>query len=341
MVVWYHFGPITFFSKNGAEAVTFFFFVSGFVMFLAYSRYLNINSPPFSRLNFYVKRIARIYPLYLFALLILILFHYLIMPIDTNTVKYRLPFEILGIQRWMYAHSFNAPAWTVSCELLFYAIFPFALLYMKKNETHFRVFAWSYYAITYVITIILGFLIKMNLTPVLKIIVSGLYLNPIFLISTFFLGILSGKTFYGNKIKFFRNSWRSLFCFLICVILIFLIKYFIPSEEYLRCGLLSPIYFVMVLSATSFKFTRKPIVSNPFFIYLGEISYGIYILQIPFSRYFFHYIINYKNNWPTFFFFLVILIAFASITYFVVDKPLKKVILSKFIVKKLDGNRET
>jgi len=65
MVVWLHFGPNrNFFTTNGGEAVTFFFFLSGFVMIIANSKYLTGKNLNFSKTDFYIKRFARIYPMY-------------------------------------------------------------------------------------------------------------------------------------------------------------------------------------------------------------------------------------------------------------------------------------
>src|SRR6185437_9511898 len=116
MVVWFHFATTTFFTTNGGEAVNFFFFISGFVMIITNSKYFKSETTYFSKSDFYIKRFARIYPIYFLALLALAIFHYFIRSIDTPTVKYRLPFEVLGIERWFYGGSFNSPDWTISVE---------------------------------------------------------------------------------------------------------------------------------------------------------------------------------------------------------------------------------
>src|SRR5260221_2310168 len=282
------------------------------------------NNNYFSKSAFYVKRIARIYPLYFFALLGQVFFHYRIHLIDTPTVKYRLPFEFFGIQRWLYAGSFNSPGWTISCEFFFYLFFPFIIVYMRKKMNRFTVFALAYFVISIIATSILFYLSKQSLAPVEKQIVSSLYKNPIFLISTFIYGMLCGKLYIENKITFFNNKWNSRLSIVVCVFAIFLFKYYIEGGI-LSSGILSPLYFVLVMAITSFKNNETTIFNSKLFIFLGNISFGVYILQSPISNYFTYYITKIYDSYSLLFF-VFTLIIFVSISYYIIEIPFKNLI---------------
>jgi len=340
IVVFFHFSPpvvykeLNFLIRNGGEAVNFFFFLSGFVMIISNTKnYFASDNNKFSKWNFYIKRIARIYPLYLFALLTMVFFHYGIKSIDTPTVKYRLPFEILGVQRWFYAGSFNAPGWTISCEFFFYLFFPFLIFYMRKSMKRFTIFVLAYFVISVVITSILFYLTKQSLPPIAKQIDSSLYRNPIFLISTFLFGMLSGKLYVENKITFFRNRWNSRISIILSVLAIFIVKYYM-ALGILESGILSPLYFVLVMAITSFKKSETTVFNSRFFIFLGDISFGVYILQVPVKVYYSYYITKIDSTYAMLFYVLTE-IMIASITYYIIEIPLKKMILNYYHKRKL------
>jgi len=334
-VVFYHFAPhamqmnLIFFVKSGGEAVNFFFFISGFVLIISNTKsyFANPNNS-FSITTFYIKRIARIYPLYVFALLALAVFHYGIHSIDTNTVKYRLPFEFLGIQRWLYAGSFNSPGWTISCEFFFYLLFPFIIVYMRKNMRGFTLFVLAYFFIAILISATLNYILKQHLPPIENRVLSSLYKHPIFLISTFLFGMLGGKIYMENKITFFKGWKNNFLAVIISIMAISLIKYY-ADDELLASGILAPLYFILVTSITSFTKNQTVIFSYKPVIFLGEISFGIYILQAPVQRYF-TYFFGEINNTGTMMLFVFTLITIASITYYIIEIPAKKFILNSY-----------
>ncbi|WCT13735.1 acyltransferase family protein [Mucilaginibacter jinjuensis] len=346
-VVLYHYTPksiqhdINFIIKNGNEAVNFFFFISGFVMVLANGNFLKDGSATFSKWDFYVKRLARIYPLYLFAIIALAIFHYLIRPIDTNTVKYRLIFETLGIQRWLYAGSFNYPGWTLSSEFFFYAFFPFTFVLMKKDYRYYKKLVIAYFVLALIIT---GILFKIEhhegLSPAIKKITSILYLHPIFKISIFLLGTICGKVFIDNKISFFQKPLNSVLCVCFCFLIIFFTKQLLPIDHYLlNGGILAIAYFLLVLAITSFDKTKTPFFNNKFIIMSGEISYGIYILQYPVYIYFTSFIRPITDS-LSLSIFVVVLISVSIITYYSIELPVKNLILNLYKRNKAAKNSQ-
>jgi len=119
------------FAGIGYVGVSFFFVLSGFILVYTYAgRNIVLG-------EFYQTRFARIYPAYLFSLLLSFPFFYF------GALKMHVPFfyfaeqhftltavlVLLLLQSWIPAAalSWNPVAWSLSVEGFFYAIFPFAL----------------------------------------------------------------------------------------------------------------------------------------------------------------------------------------------------------------------
>jgi len=128
------------FAAIGYVGVSFFFVLSGFILVYTYAgREINLR-------NFWQTRFARIYPAYLFSLLLSFPFFYY------GALKMHVPFfafseqhfalasvlVLLLLQSWIPAAAlaWNSVAWSLSVEAFFYAVFPFALAkYSKLSRT--------------------------------------------------------------------------------------------------------------------------------------------------------------------------------------------------------------
>lgn len=108
-------------TRNLGTAVSFFFVLSGFILTIAYGQQFSIK-------QFYLNRVARLWPTHLFCFLLVV---FLIRPVPLTTdVWQSVAFVNLALlQSWFpvvgVPFSFNAPSWSISTELAFYALFPF------------------------------------------------------------------------------------------------------------------------------------------------------------------------------------------------------------------------
>ena len=124
------------FAGIGYVGVSFFFVLSGFILVYTYAgRNIGLG-------EFFQTRFARIYPAYLFSLVLTFPFFYF------GALKLHVPFfsfaerhftlaavlVLLLLQSWVpqAALSWNPVAWSLSVEAFFYAIFPFALTRFGK-----------------------------------------------------------------------------------------------------------------------------------------------------------------------------------------------------------------
>lgn len=110
------------FLYNGYMGVTFFFVLSGFV--IAASSFDEMQTPDFATVGrFYVRRVARIVPIWLF-LSLPVLVSYLSQSPPTLTLWSYLTFTQAWSGDLRVTFSFLALSWTLSCEFFFYLIFP-------------------------------------------------------------------------------------------------------------------------------------------------------------------------------------------------------------------------
>jgi peptidoglycan/LPS O-acetylase OafA/YrhL len=103
----------------GGVGVDFFFVLSGFVLAWSYDQRR-------TRRAFYWNRFARIWPLHAltWACAVLILFHYRASVPMLPTVMALVLFQS-WVNNTAYYEAANAVSWSLSCEMLFYACFPF------------------------------------------------------------------------------------------------------------------------------------------------------------------------------------------------------------------------
>lgn len=115
-----------------AGAVPIFFVLSGFVLTIGADRYRTWG-------EFFVARVARIWPAHIAALMFLIgcFYPYSLEFFQHADTQWRLFLNVMLLQAWspnqLTYWSYNAPSWSVSSELFFYAAFPLAFAYLRRH----------------------------------------------------------------------------------------------------------------------------------------------------------------------------------------------------------------
>ena len=277
--------PLIFF--DGPDIVTFFFVLSGFVMTISY--YERGNSLLLDR-NYWLNRISRIYPVYLLALLLTII------AFGISQFDFALILNLFLLQAWFpqYVMAYNGPAWFLSVEVFFYAIFPIILYYIKKqnyNPYHMifiSLFLWLITQITLVI------LINSSLYEG----VAGsfwhefIYHSPLPHLCSFLIG-MAGGYFIIKKQDFLNLPKYISYGFFILIILGG--PYIIGHQGVFRqltglsipfaASFFSPLFLLLILSIVMINNTfLAKILSNRLFLILGASSYALYILQQPMHK---------------------------------------------------------
>lgn len=141
MIVFYHyfivFGAVKgwdFFGKFYL-GVDFFFILSGFILLHVYSESLLTNK--FNIKSFYIKRLAKIYPVHLFLTAVAAFLVFSTKGFTEDSWKHLLSHILLvhgwGIEKGL---GYNMPSWSVSAEWFAYLLFPFLSALFLKFRQH-------------------------------------------------------------------------------------------------------------------------------------------------------------------------------------------------------------
>lgn len=317
---------VSFIFEQANIGVSYFFILSGFVMIIAYHNRKNI-----SFLNYLKDRLARIYPVYFFAIILMVILSYL----HKSTDLLGIFLNIFLIQAWFpeKVYTINGPGWSLSVELLFYIIFPFLFNYIYK-KVDFKIIVIPIILIWLVSQLVSDIFFQHSYTKIINLSVNqDLCYFPLLHINEFLIGNLAGLYFVSNYNKFKRNTdLHILFILILILIVLKMPTYFYPNNGFFALFFVPLILFI---SSNKGIFTR--FFNNRLCVFLGEISFGIYILQKPVWKWLSDYgMINYlhldlvANKNFVFFIRFFVLIMLSSLSYVYFEKPMRKKIQSIF-----------
>ena len=157
------------------------------------------------------------------------------------------------------------------------------------------------------------------------------FFNPVLHLNEFLIGMTGTYLYFLLKDRnYFKTKIISPVLLLIIVILIHLLS----SYTGILNGLLDPLFMLLIIAVA----TENPRLLNYFpLVFIGEISYGIYILQKPVH----YYIADQLNvkflhlaETPLFYVYFVSLLFVSSLSYYIIEKPLRRKINSFYIFSK-------
>lgn len=311
---------VGFIFDNADVCVSYFFILSGFVMMIAYS-----NKEEISAKEYFTNRFARIYPLYFFAIFIMFL-----LQVRTNELDISGVFlNVLMIQSWIPGKilSVNGPGWSLSVEFVFYAIFPFMFnkCFNRFKIKHIYLYIISFWVLSQLVFQILYYLYA-DISVTAK---DFIMYNPILHINEFLIGNLAGFIFI-KKLQFKKANYDFLILTFVGLIVLSL-KFSIG--KIFHNGLLAPLFISLIILISLNNGIITKLFQQKLFVFLGEISFGIYILQYPVYSIFSAYSLNkyFHLTDPTLVFFirLIILIIASSLAYIYVEKPLQNKIKTR------------
>ena len=259
---------------NSSFRVSFFFFISGFVMCMVYAR----QEDRFTPMYFYKRRFSRIFPVYWLAFVFTVLAVVLIK--DAAPKGLNLILHGLGLQSLNPGHvlDLNYPTWSISVELIFYLIFPFLIKWILRCQIKkllvISLIVWMLQSLQHILFV--EFLY--NGTKISEEFISTF---PLWHLATFFVGmvvarIIALKTFVDFFTAF--AVWGLVLSFAVFIYLVYLPN---PILKYVHNGLLSPIFALLIISLYYESTIVNKTLSHPSLSKLGDISYGLFIFQYP------------------------------------------------------------
>ena len=278
----------TMFFEKCYLMVDLFFIMSGFIMMHVYSTHFKNNIQTKSLKNFLVARFARVYPLHLFSLLLLVLIVRWITNWGNPPIIFEQPADILPniflLQSFGFTkiYSWNIPSWSISAEWAAYLLFPVIALSINKKKTISVVILViliiaAYYAIMYLLPR------KNPINPAIPV--------PHNLNTTFDYGYIRGIAGFTTGVLVYmayslRTVRKALSYDLVSLVIITAI--IISMHFSLNDGITVSLFAVLVLSFTANNGRIARFCNQKTLQFLGDISYSVYLMQIflqePFSH---------------------------------------------------------
>lgn len=302
--------------NRGTLGVDFFFMLSGFIM--THSHFHQITKGEISFFPFIGKRLAKIYPMHLATLLfyVLLLFALTICGLKIpNPERYgtnQFILNILLIHAWQFTDvgSWNFPSWSVSAEWAAYLIFPFCAISITRSSIYFgRQRTLLIAAASLIASVIIAPLLFKD---------SFFELHSNFgwyrVFGEFLLGIAMYN--FGTRANIAKLSQPAVFASLIAALLISAL-----FEQLVLC--VGIIGLIIMSAAESSRQGTLQWLESPVLIYLGEVSYSLYLVHIPVANVTFRLYEMRFGKFPLWFLIvgLLITLAVAMLAYHLIEKP--------------------
>jgi len=250
---------------KGYLAVSLFFILSGFILVYTYQGKM---SGPENTIRFWEARFARIYPVYLLALALMIPFA------KTITLGQRLA-VLTMVQTWLpwkpeMVGAWNFPAWSLSVEAFFYLTFPLILIGLNRL----RVSGLKWIVRMFLAVIVVGDLPRpVGDWPNSGIAFAQYIPLPVLRLPEFIIGMALGLIFLRVPARRF-SGLVSIGALLVAIIVLCLPWVALPSLAVIP-------FAILILSLAYQSGPVARLLSNRIVILLGSASYAVYLLQLP------------------------------------------------------------
>jgi len=264
-------------SSFGYEAVTFFFVLSGFILTYVHVRAdSSIQQLNVSARSFFASRLARILPAYFIALAIAAPFfvrnYFAASTPDTLLFASGLVLVPLLLQAWYPPANllWNAPAWSLSVELFFYAVYP-AFTYALRRCSNVRFFFGSL-----AVVLAIGALRQTLASEAWQ---NFWAYSPLVHLPQFVFGAALARLFVFEKP---RSPLELESMMATAILLLIPIIAYKPEIAWLaNSGFLAVVFGIVIFGAAGARGPLTRILSADTLVLLGEASYALYIMHWP------------------------------------------------------------
>jgi peptidoglycan/LPS O-acetylase OafA/YrhL len=271
------------FFQNGYLSVDLFFILSGFIMTHVYWDRFHEGVSKVSYWQYLRARFARIYPLHLFTLLVLLGLQS-IESFRSNPTAFTGKFNILALGAnvfmlqafalncpplfWCDTY-WNEPAWSISVEFVIYALFPFILFAILKNQPKTD-------TILYIITLIASLLLirftRNNLDNIIGIpSIARCGLECV-------LGVITYKIYRRQQAQRFLNT--NLLAIISTIWIMVIMHNWSEELRGVHDWVILPAFSLLILSISHQSNSLGiRMLNSPLLLYLGTISYSVYMVH--------------------------------------------------------------
>jgi peptidoglycan/LPS O-acetylase OafA/YrhL len=298
-------GPLQAIMRGGYLAVPTFFVLSGFVLARTYA------SSQWDRASVWkyaAGRFARIYPVYLLSLLIVLPF---IVKAKDQPKGWLVAMHLTLMQGWFagrFTAGWNTPAWTLSCEMFFYLMFPLLMVPVRR-------FGWK--------PAIGAGLLACILPPLMWSWGISDQLKPLIHLPDFVVGIVVARVFDLLTERRAAPSGKWLY-WIGGIGSAAIIGYaqLLPKSISINT-LLRPMNAMLLLGlGLGGGWVARALSTRPF-VFLGKASYAMYILHIP--------ILWWAVAWPGFavrYLYVAFVVAVSCAVYAYFEEPANRFVRS-------------
>ena len=316
-----------------SQGVSFFFVLSGFILYLTYS---DIRGRTLDR--FFVARLARIWPAHILAFLTTI---YLLPPDLIQAVPGRAWINVLMLQSVFPTldtyFSYNDVSWSISTELFFYLMFPVLLIILRRSRV--AVLGLGALFVAGALTFAIEGHLPISISATELTAVPVLNIDPITRVAEFILGMVTcywlEKVRVAPSTRQFRLHTLTLLelgALLLCCGFMYVTsrtQFFgnlPPQALFYIISSGSMLGFAALIAAIYYSYLRGQglltrLLGLAPFVYLGEISFSLYLFHRIILRY-----IAAENIPVTYWRFWGVALVVAALSYEFWEKPCRAVL---------------
>ncbi|PLK49121.1 acyltransferase [Uliginosibacterium sp. TH139] len=327
-----------------SQGVSIFFVLSGFILTYTYPELADWAA----KKRFFRARFARIWPVYLASIVLAVIVNpFSVTSLDAWALVRRGVINLLGLQSWSPAgkafFSINGPSWSVSTEIFFYALFPFLVQGFARTWWVKLLSTFAY--VVLVIVAVLKFDIP-ALGPGLEYSINSfalLYVSPYARIFEFVCGMCAA---WGWQRFSLLNRTGAFYVTALEVVALGLLMFNgVVAHALFRAfpglnnlpfiiwygqgaGAAIPSATFMVALASG-RGKVASLISAPWLLMLGEVSYAIYLIHYPVLQWFSKMLPRVADeiSWGTGLLLLSAIFLTAHIIWILVERPCREMLM--------------
>ncbi|MFT4554307.1 MAG: peptidoglycan/LPS O-acetylase OafA/YrhL [Chlamydiales bacterium] len=320
-----------------------FFVLSGYIMAYVYTEFHSTEVRPIQPLKFIMNRLARMYPAYFFILLIFSpMFIYVDLYYGNGIYTLWHALVVLTLtQAWFptLGELWNSPTWFLSASLFAYVLFPYIIAPIAKlNRKGLYKFLFTTIATSLLIKVIYSNISGWAIMEGMKLPNPAWYFNfvrfnPVINLFEFLMGIATARLMMTSESKD-----RSYFPGIILACLVAVMALRVPytiNDMIVRTAVFIPLFLIFLTHLHKSEGYLSKVLSHPFLVYLGEISFSIYIVHGAIGQLFYKKAVKslFFSEPISIFIFYASVMASAVALYHLVEKPAQNAIKKRLQIR--------